>query len=76
MLDELRQRVLEANLALPAQGLVILTSGNASGIDLEQVAQTALLTSVLVPDAGPLPEAILSKHFERKHGPSAYYGQR
>jgi L-ribulose-5-phosphate 4-epimerase len=33
VLDELREQVLAANCALPAQGLVKLTSGNASGID-------------------------------------------
>jgi len=33
MLDELRERVLAANLALPAHGLVKLTWGNVSGID-------------------------------------------
>ena len=33
MLDELRRHVLEANLALPAHGLVTLTWGNASGVD-------------------------------------------
>ncbi len=33
MLEALRERVLAANLALPAQGLVTLTWGNASGID-------------------------------------------
>lgn len=33
MLDELRREVLEANLALPAHGLVALTWGNVSGID-------------------------------------------
>jgi L-ribulose-5-phosphate 4-epimerase len=32
-LDQLRQEVLEANLALPAHGLVKLTWGNASGVD-------------------------------------------
>jgi L-ribulose-5-phosphate 4-epimerase len=32
-LDELRDEVLAANLALPAHGLVTLTWGNASGID-------------------------------------------
>jgi hypothetical protein len=25
--------------------------------------------------ASPLPDAIRDKHFERKHGPGAYYGQ-
>jgi L-ribulose-5-phosphate 4-epimerase len=33
MLEALRQQVLEANLALPAHGLVKLTWGNVSGID-------------------------------------------
>ena len=33
MLEELREQVLAANLALPRHGLVKLTSGNASGID-------------------------------------------
>ena len=33
MLEALRERVLAANLALPAHGLVTLTWGNVSGID-------------------------------------------
>ena len=33
MLDELKQQVLEANLALPRHGLVTFTWGNVSGID-------------------------------------------
>ncbi len=36
MLAELRDEVLDANLALPAHGLVKLTWGNASGIDRER----------------------------------------
>lgn len=43
---------------------------------LEQVAQMALLTRQLDPDAATLPAHILQKHYERKHGPNAYYGQR
>jgi len=35
-LDQLRRDVLEANLALPAHGLVKLTWGNASGVDRER----------------------------------------
>ncbi len=37
-LDQLRQEVLEANLALPAHGLVKLTWGNASGVDRDRGA--------------------------------------
>jgi ribulose-5-phosphate 4-epimerase/fuculose-1-phosphate aldolase len=29
----------------------------------------------LNPKAQPLPEHILNKHWNRKHGPGAYYGQ-
>ena len=35
MLEELKQTVLEANLALVRHGLVVLTWGNASAIDRE-----------------------------------------
>jgi L-ribulose-5-phosphate 4-epimerase len=44
-------------------------------VTLEQVARMALLTSLLAPDAPPLADALRRKHFERKHGPHAYYGQ-
>ena len=36
MLDRLREDVLAANRALPEHGLVVLTSGNVSGIDRDQ----------------------------------------
>ena len=45
-------------------------------ITLERVAQTALLTLMLDPGAAGLADAVRDKHFERKHGPGAYYGQR
>ena len=36
MLEELKKRVLEANLLLPKHGLITFTWGNVSGIDREQ----------------------------------------
>ena len=45
-------------------------------VTLEQVARMALLTTLLDPAAAPLDDAVRAKHFERKHGPRAYYGQR
>ncbi len=36
MLDDLKQKVLEANLLLPKYGLVVFTWGNVSGIDREK----------------------------------------
>jgi L-ribulose-5-phosphate 4-epimerase len=44
-------------------------------ITLEAVARLALLTTLVDPVAGPLSEAVREKHFQRKHGPGAYYGQ-
>lgn len=44
-------------------------------ITLESVARMALLSMQLDPSLGPLDEAIRNKHFRRKHGPDAYYGQ-
>lgn len=44
-------------------------------ITLEQVAKMALLSTLLDPAPPHLDEAVRDKHFERKHGPGAYYGQ-
>lgn len=42
---------------------------------LEEICKMALLTLRVNPDAAPLPGYIVRKHWERKHGPAAYYGQ-
>lgn len=42
---------------------------------LEQVAHMALLTEQINANAPRLKEALIKKHFERKHGPDSYYGQ-
>lgn len=42
---------------------------------LESVAQMALLTEQINPNAPRLKDALIKKHFERKHGPDSYYGQ-
>lgn len=47
----------------------------ANALVLETVARIALDTLALNPEIGPLPAPLLKKHFERKHGPWAYYGQ-
>ena len=36
MLEELKQKVYEANMELPAKGLITYTWGNVSGIDREK----------------------------------------
>ena len=43
---------------------------------LEEVCKMAFLTLTINPDVKPLPEHIINKHWERKHGKDAYYGQK
>ena len=42
---------------------------------LEAVATMAIQTFALDPQAKPMPQYLLERHFRRKHGPNAYYGQ-
>jgi L-ribulose-5-phosphate 4-epimerase len=46
-----------------------------TAVTLEEVARLALLTTILEPGVAPLARTIRDKHFTRKHGPRAYYGQ-
>jgi L-ribulose-5-phosphate 4-epimerase len=43
---------------------------------LEEVARMAILTYRVNPEAEGLPEHVMRKHYERKHGANAYYGQK
>jgi L-ribulose-5-phosphate 4-epimerase len=42
---------------------------------LESIAQMAWLTGQINPNAPRLKDALIKKHYERKHGPDSYYGQ-
>jgi len=42
---------------------------------LEYVAKMAALTEGINPNAPRLKDALIKKHYERKHGPDSYYGQ-
>ena len=43
---------------------------------LEEVARMALLTRQVNPSAAPAPGHLVDKHYLRKHGANAYYGQK
>ena len=47
-----------------------------NALALEIVAEMALKTLQLNRGIAPIPQLLLDKHFLRKHGASAYYGQR
>jgi L-ribulose-5-phosphate 4-epimerase len=47
-----------------------------NAVALEAVAEMALGVLQLRSDAQPLESYVLDKHYQRKHGPDAYYGQK
>lgn len=42
---------------------------------IENVAQMAIFTKLINSSVLPVPQYLLDKHYFRKHGPNAYYGQ-
>lgn len=47
-----------------------------NSVVLEELAKMALYTLALNPECGPLRPGLLEKHYQRKHGKDAYYGQK
>jgi L-ribulose-5-phosphate 4-epimerase len=47
-----------------------------AAVVLEQVAATALGAILIKPDINPISKTLLDKHYLRKHGKDAYYGQK
>ena len=43
---------------------------------LEKIAELAYLTLTIRPDAPSLKSSLIQKHYDRKHGKTAYYGQQ
>ena len=46
-----------------------------NAVVVEEVAMMAFNTLMLSPGIGSMDQALLDKHFLRKHGANAYYGQ-
>jgi L-ribulose-5-phosphate 4-epimerase len=47
-----------------------------NSVILEELARMAYLTLQINSEITPLKESLIRKHYERKHGPNAYYGQK
>lgn len=47
-----------------------------NAVVLEEVAKMNFYTEMINPDVTPAPQSMQDKHFLRKHGPNAYYGQK
>ena len=54
----------------PSVGAAALTAAY-----LEEIAHMAYLTVTIRADSEAISHSLLNKHFQRKHGPAAYYGQ-
>jgi len=78
VLTELKEQVWKANLDLAKYKLITLSFGNVSGIDQNRVFVVIkpIGTLQINSKSGSLPEYLLQKHYLRKHGPDAYYGQK
>jgi L-ribulose-5-phosphate 4-epimerase len=47
-----------------------------TAVMVEEIARIACLTVMIDPAAEPVSKELLNRHFLRKHGPGAYYGQK
>ena len=52
-----------------------IDSAVKNAVALEEIAKTALFSNVLNPNITPIKQTLLDKHYLRKHGRNAYYGQ-
>ena len=66
--------VLVANHAPFCWGSTVADAAH-NAVVLEEVARMAIETLAINPNAQPVSDALHSKHFNRKHGSAAYYGQ-
>ena len=82
-------RYFERNGINPAEVNMVLVGGHGpfcwgetasksvyNAAVLEEICKMALNTLTINPCAKELPSYIVQKHYERKHGPNAYYGQK
>ncbi len=78
-----RERGLDPELMpavlLPYHGVFVWGADPLKALEnaivLEEVAKLAFYTLTLNPQSVSIPQPLLDKHFFRKHGPTAYYGQ-
>lgn len=52
------------------------TEATHNAVVLEEVAFMTWHAMMLSPEQGPMQQTLLDKHFLRKHGENAYYGQK
>ena len=82
IIETLSEKTLSENRGILVRGHGVFAWGNSplDAVDnaqtIEQIAKMAFLTRQINADVVPLNTYILDKHYERKHGKNAYYGQK
>ena len=82
-------RTMKSRALDPTEATAILVAGHGpftwgnsamkalhNAAALEEICRMAILTLGIRADQAPLPAHIVEKHWQRKHGTGAYYGQR
>ena len=67
----MRRTFLTSALDMPE----IMSYIYSNAVVLEEVARMANRTELIHPQAAPAPQELQDKHYFRKHGANAYYGQ-
>jgi len=83
IVEELERRTLDplacAAVLVASHGPFAWGAGAAEAVEnavaLEAVAASAFRTELLRPEVEPIDDDLRLRHFQRKHGPAAYYGQ-
>lgn len=81
IVDHFKQHDIMATPGVLLQGHGVFTFGKSAkdsvyhAVVLEEVAHMNYLTQLINPNVQPIPQYLLDKHYLRKHGKNAYYGQ-
>ncbi|RJX27413.1 MAG: L-ribulose-5-phosphate 4-epimerase AraD [Acholeplasma sp.] len=81
IVDHFKKHDIVATPGVLLHGHGVFTFGKSAkdsvyhAVVLEEVARMNYLTTQINPQAKPIPQYLLDKHYLRKHGKNAYYGQ-
>jgi len=81
IVESFKNKDILANPGILLEGHGVFTFGKSAdesvhnAVVLEEVAKMNYLTTTLNPKVSSIPQHLLDKHYLRKHGKNAYYGQ-
>jgi L-ribulose-5-phosphate 4-epimerase len=81
IVESFKNKDILANPGILLEGHGVFTFGKSAdesvhnAVVLEEVAKMNYLSTTLNPKVSSIPQHLLDKHYLRKHGKNAYYGQ-